>query len=116
MAVIGAILGDIAGSQYEFSRPAGLDWKKCELFTDHCSFTDDTVMTLAVKSAIDHNISFAGTYRELGRKYPDAGYGGRFKKWLWDDSMGAYNSFGNGFAMRCSYIGEHFQTEKEVAG
>ena len=46
MAIIGAILGDIAGSQYEFSRPNDLDWKHCELFTDRCYFTDDNCMFL----------------------------------------------------------------------
>ena len=50
MAVIGAILGDIAGSQFEFNRPENLDYKHCELFTNRCSYTDDTIMTLAVKS------------------------------------------------------------------
>ena len=114
MAVIGAILGDIAGSQYEFMRPKDLDYKKCELFTDNCYFTDDTVMTLAAKLAVKNNISFADSYRKLGRRYPDAGYGGMFDSWLrWDDEK-PYNSFGNGSAMRCSYIGEHFNTEKEV--
>lgn len=114
MAIIGAILGDIAGSQYEFQRPKDLDWKKCELFTDNCYFTDDTVMTLAAKLAVKNNISFADSYRKLGRKYPNAGYGGMFDSWLrWDDEK-PYNSFGNGSAMRCSYIGEHFNTEKEV--
>lgn len=49
MAVIGAILGDIAGSQFEFNRPENLDYKHCELFTNRCSHTDDTIMTLAVK-------------------------------------------------------------------
>ena len=51
MAIIGSILGDIAGSQYEFpiTRPTRLDWRYCNLFTDRCKFTDDTVMTLAVK-------------------------------------------------------------------
>ena len=52
MAVIGAILGDIAGSQFEFNRPENLDYKHCELFTNRCSYTDDTIMTLAVKKAI----------------------------------------------------------------
>lgn len=114
MAIIGAILGDIAGSQYEFQRPKNLDWKKCELFTDSCYFTDDTVMTLAAKLAVKNNIPFADSYRKLGRKYPNAGYGGMFDSWLrWNDEK-PYNSFGNGSAMRCSYIGEHFNTEKEV--
>lgn len=114
MAIVGAILGDIAGSQYEFQRPKNLNWKKCELFTDNCYFTDDTVMTLAAKLAVENNISFADSYRKLGRKYPNAGYGGMFDSWLrWDDEK-PYNSFGNGSAMRCSYIGGHFNTEKEV--
>lgn len=114
MAIVGAILGDIAGSQYEFQRPKNLNWKKCELFTDNCYFTDDTVMTLAAKLAVKKNIPFADSYRKLGRKYPNAGYGGMFVSWLkWDDEK-PYNSFGNGSAMRCSYIGEHFNTEKEV--
>lgn len=71
-------------------------------------------MTLAAKAAIENHTPFAESYREFGQKYPDAGYGGRFEEWLWDDSLGANNSYGNGSAMRCSYIGEHFRTEKEV--
>lgn len=114
MAIIGAILGDIAGSQYEFQRPKNLNWKKCELFTDNCYFTDDTVMTLATKLAVKNNIPFADSYRKLGRKYPNAGYGGMFDSWLRWDNEKPYNSFGNGSAMRCSYIGEYFNTEKEV--
>ena len=114
MAIIGAILGDIAGSQYEFGRPIDLDWKNCKLFTDRCYFTDDTVMTLAAKLAILNNKSFADSYREWGRKYPNAGYGNNFETWLRYDDKTAYGSFGNGSAMRCSYIGEHFNTEKEV--
>lgn len=114
MAVIGAILGDISGSQYEHRRPKDLDYKNCDIFTDNCMFTDDTVMTLAAKLAVTINIPFANAYREFGRKYPNAGYGGKFKDWLYNDDASAYNSFGNGSAMRCSYIGEHFNTEKEV--
>ena len=86
MAIIGAILGDISGSQYEFLRPKDLDWKKCELFTDKCYFTDDSVMTLAAKLAVKNGISFADSYRRFGRKYPNAGYGEMFDAWLhWDD-------------------------------
>ena len=82
MAVIGAILGDIAGSQYEFNRPKDLDYHNCELFTDKCVFTDDTVMTLAAKLAVRNHIPFADSYREFGDKYPHAGYGGKFRMWL----------------------------------
>lgn len=116
MAIIGAILGDIAGSQYEFNsmRPADLEWKHCDLFTDNCFFTDDTVMTLAAKKAIKNNMPFPDAYRELGRSYPNSGYGGMFMSWLYLDYDKPYNSFGNGSAMRCSYIGEHFNTQSEV--
>ena len=73
MAVIGAILGDIAGSQFEFNRPENLDYKHCELFTSRCSYTDDTIMTLAVKKAILENADFTKTMREVGQPYPYSG-------------------------------------------
>lgn len=121
MAIIGAILGDIAGSQYEFSRPDDLDWKHCELFTDKCHFTDDTVMTLATKMAIlDKRAEYYRTcpfeeyYRKFGRQYPNIGYGMMFKSWINDDNRQPYNSFGNGSAMRCSYIGEHYSFLSDV--
>lgn len=114
MAVIGAILGDIAGSQYEFHPLQITDYKHCELFTERCNFTDDTVMTLAVKEAILNNIPFDETLRKFGRKHFNRGYGGRFREWLCDENMGPYNSYGNGSAMRCSFVGEHFNTEEEV--
>lgn len=115
MAIIGAILGDISGSRYEFlsMQPKDLNWRECELFTDGCRFTDDTVMTLATKLAIRGDISFPDSYRMMGRRYFDVGYGGMFYNWLLEDGD-AYNSFGNGSAMRCSYIEEHFNEEKEV--
>lgn len=114
MAIIGAILGDIAGSQYEFSRPNDLDWEHCELFTDRCYFTDDTVMTLATKLAVLNNCQFEKYYRKLGRQYPNVGYGGMFQSWLKNTDSEPYGSFGNGSAMRCSYIGEHYNSETEV--
>ena len=114
MAIIGAILGDIAGSQYEFGKPINLDWKNCNLFTDRCYFTDDTVMTLAAKSAIKNNKSFEESYRKFGRKYQNVGYGEMFDTWIFHDDEKAYNSYENDSAMRCSYIGEYFNSEKEV--
>ena len=98
MAVIGAILGDIAGSFYEFYRPKDLDWKHCELFTKQNFYTDDTVLTLACKLAI----------------LKDESYGGLFKDWLKRGFKEPTNSFGNGSAMRCSFIGEHFSQESDV--
>ena len=114
MAIIGAILGDIAGSQFEFNRPNNLDWRHCELFTDKCHFTDDTVMTLATKMAVLNNGSFAKYYREFGRQYPHVGYGMMFSQWIKYDDAESYGSFGNGSAMRCSYIGEHFSLSSDV--
>lgn len=119
MALIGSVLGDIAGSQYEFSnlRPVDLDWKNCELFTKKCRFTDDTVMGIGTKMALlesKEKPNFAKWYRNLGRNYPRAGYGGMFMEWLEDSSMGPYGSFGNGSAMRIAYCGEAFETPEET--
>ena len=114
MAVIGAILGDIAGSLYEFYRPKDLDWKHCELFTKQNFYTDDTVLTLACKLAILKDIPFSEAYTTLAKKYPDESYGGLFKDWLKRGSKEPTNSFGNGSAMRCSFIGEHFSQESDV--
>ena len=69
MSVIGSILGDIAGSQYEFEecRPQnGIDWKNCELFTENCFFTDDTVQTVALKYAIKNNIPYDQALMDFG--------------------------------------------------
>lgn len=112
MAVKGAILGDIAGSQYEFRKPN--DPETCELFTEKCSFTDDTVMTLALKKAIDEGLDYAETMREVGNHYPYCGYGGMFIYWLKHKEAKAYNSFGNGSAMRVSYVADHYEDLDEV--
>ncbi|MDO4633574.1 MAG: ADP-ribosylglycohydrolase family protein [Eubacteriales bacterium] len=114
MAIIGAILGDIAGSRFEYDRPEDLDWKNCELFTDDCAFTDDTVMSLAVKYAVDNHIDFTVTLQEIGRCFPYCGYGRNFIKWLFSENPQPYHSFGNGSAMRVSYIGEYFDDVDDV--
>lgn len=108
MALIGAIIGDYIGSQYEYpiNRPDDLDWKHCELFTDDCEFTDDTVMSIATKYALDNNISFARSYKNFGKMFYGYGYGDMFEKWLNDENSKPYGSYGNGSAMRVSYIGE----------
>lgn len=112
MAIKGAILGDISGSQYEWRKPD--DPQSCALFTSRCSCTDDSVMSLAVKKALDENIPFADAMRELGRRYPYAGYGGNFAYWLEDDKATAYNSYGNGSAMRVSYVADYFDDLETV--
>ena len=109
MAVKGAVLGDILGSQYEFDRPNDLDWQNVELLGKaNASFTDDTVMMLAIKEAILENRDLTKTMVEIGRRYPDSGYGGRFYGWINTDDHRAYNSWGNGSAMRVAFVGEYF--------
>ena len=112
MAINGAIIGDIIGSQYESERCENPE--SCSLFTKRCSFTDDTVCALAIKHAIDTGISFEKSLRIIGRNHPAAGYAGMFEKWLMSDDMLPYGSWGNGSAMRVSYIGEYFDNIKDV--
>jgi len=114
MAVIGAVLGDIAGSRWEFFRPLDLDWKYIDLFTDDCTFTDDTVLTMATKYALINNIPFAEAYHEFGNSYAGRGYGGSFQMWLTNSNTKPYNSFGNGSAMRVSPVADYAKTYEEV--
>ena len=115
MAIKGAILGDILGSQYEFGRPETLDWETVPLYQkSKCSFTDDTVMTLAVKKAIIEKADLVKTMVEIGRKYPYAGYGGNFAHWIFSEDHNPYNSWGNGSAMRVSFVGEYYEDYEEM--
>ena len=100
--MLGAMIGDIVGSVYEWHN---IKTKDFPLFRKDCFFTDDTVMTVAVADAIMNggereDMVFA--MKRFGRMYPFAGYGGRFSHWLFSDSSEPYNSFGNGSAMRVS--------------
>ena len=110
----GAILGDIAGSQFEFSKPSGFNYKKVELFGNNCFFTDDTVLTIATKYALLNDISYAKAYGKFGRMYRGVGYGTMFQRWLDGHAETGYGSFGNGAAMRVSYIAYHFDTLEKV--
>lgn len=100
--MFGAIIGDIVGSKYEF---APIKTKDFPLFSEGCSFTDDTVMTCAVAEGIMNGggtDDFIDAFKKYGRMYPDAGYGGRFMRWLFSDTREPIGSFGNGAAMRIS--------------
>ena len=106
----GAILGDIVGSPYEFDCN-NYKAKDFPLFSRRSDFTDDTVMTLAVAKALlstrgqDDAAIKAALVREmqqLGRAYPDRGYGTHFGGWLYEDDPQPYQSYGNGSAMRVS--------------
>lgn len=110
--MIGAILGDIIGSPYEFDR--GNKTKEFPLFSEQSIFTDDTVMTVAVakafldarNNATDEWImeNLAKRMREFGHLFPNAGYGQMFCIWLNNPNCTAYNSYGNGSAMRVSSV------------
>ncbi|MCR5100730.1 MAG: ADP-ribosylglycohydrolase family protein [Butyrivibrio sp.] len=115
MAVKGAVLGDILGSQYEFDRPKNLDWINVPLINDSkIGFTDDSVMTLAIKKALVEGSDLVTTMVNVGRKYPFCGFGGNFYYWINGDDHKPYNSWGNGSAMRTSYIGEAFDDYDEM--
>ena len=110
MAILGAVLGDILGSQYEFDRPKDLDWKNVPLIdTDGIGFTDDSVMALAIKKALDEGIDLVDTMVDIGRHYPYCGYGGKFYYWIHDIFHKPYGSWGNGSAMRVAYVGEYYE-------
>lgn len=108
--MIGAIIGDIAGSRFEWDN---IKVREFEFFTDKCTVTDDSVMTIAIAHAF---LESDGSYRSLrsnavsymqkyGRKYPYAGYGGNFIRWIISSDPKPYGSYGNGSAMRVSPAG-----------
>lgn len=100
--MLGAIAGDVIGSAWEGSGEKRHDFP---LFSEFSRFTDDTVMTMAVAHALLEGHGYAETMREFGRRHPFAGYGAQFERWLLDSTMGPYNSYGNGGAMRVSPVG-----------
>jgi len=109
--MIGAIAGDIIGSAYE-ARPVKTE--DFPLFNPQSRFTDDTVMTVATADAILTGKGYAKAYKEWGRLYPHAGYGGMFRQWLRSNDRRPYNSFGNGSAMRVSPVGFAFDSLDKV--
>jgi ADP-ribosylglycohydrolase len=109
--MLGAIAGDMVGSVYE---AAPIKTTEFPLFSPACRFTDDSVLTLAVADAILEGRDYRESLREFGRRYPDAGYGGNFHRWLMGSDPKPYYSWGNGSAMRVSPVGFAFDTERAV--
>ena len=128
--MFGAIVGDIVGSRFEFNNYKD---KSFTLFTKECSVTDDSIMTLAVaKAIIETNKLVDSSQRkneefykvlekmtikyiqEIGRRYPDCGYGGMFGQWIFSEDPKPYNSYGNGAAMRISPAAFIANSEKEL--
>ena len=117
----GAILGDMIGAPYEFDR--GNKTKDFPLFVRDSQFTDDSVMSIAVAEALldtmgqaDAEIKAAlvQSMQAWGKKYPLAGYGGRFSCWLREKHPEPYGSYGNGSAMRVSAAGWLYPTLDET--
>jgi ADP-ribosylglycohydrolase len=109
--MIGAIAGDIIGSRFEAQPIKRSDF---DFFHLHCRFTDDTVLTVAVADAILRGIGYAESLQTWARKYPNAGYGGTFYRWIWQNDPQPYNSWGNGSAMRVSPVGFAFDAAEQV--
>jgi type I restriction enzyme M protein len=129
--MLGAIIGDIVGSRFEFNNHRSKDFA---LFAEDCTVTDDSIMTLAVAKAIMetakaermsevtrdrdfHARLSAQTVRQMqkiGRRYPHCGFGGMFHRWVFSDEPRPYNSYGNGAAMRVSPAGFAAQSEEEA--
>lgn len=112
--MLGAIIGDIVGSIYEWDN---IKTKEFPLFKETCFFTDDTVMTIAIAEGLMNGGSeenFIEAMKKYGRLYPDAGYGGNFNYWMFSDSTSPYNSFGNGSAMRVSPVAWFFDNLEDV--
>jgi ADP-ribosylglycohydrolase len=100
--MFGAIAGDVIGSRYEWNRTKSPDF---ELFFEETTYTDDTVLTVAVAKALLDDLDYADTLRHFGRRYRGRGYGAMFAAWLESPEAGPYNSWGNGSAMRASPAG-----------
>jgi len=100
--MIGAIAGDIIGSIYEWRN---IKTKDFSLFSDNCTFTDDTILTIALADSILNNVPYVNKLKEYFHYFPTAGYGGNFYKWAASEYSEPYNSWGNGSAMRVSPVG-----------
>ena len=114
--MLGALVGDIIGSVYEFHNTKSTDF---ELFRDGSRFTDDSVMTLAVAKWLTEDEAHTIYYliccmQDLGHLHPNAGYGGHFMGWLWKENPQPYNSWGNGAGMRISPVGLYAKTIDEA--
>ena len=119
--MIGAIMGDMIGAPYEFDRSPKT--KEFPLFSRDSNFTDDSVMTIAVAEALMDTIgksddeikeALVTSMQKWGNRYPNAGYGGMFYRWLRKKNPQPYGSFGNGSAMRVSSAGWLYDTLEET--
>ena len=111
--MLGAMIGDIAGSKYEFNNTFDYDF---EMFGEGCDFTDDTICTVAIADAILNGRSYQESLLDWCRRYPSpkGAYGGRFAAWIRSLDPQPYYSFGNGSAMRVSPVAWLFDDLSQV--
>jgi ADP-ribosylglycohydrolase len=123
--MIGAIIGDVIGSVFEWHNVKTTEF---ELFSRESKFTDDTVMTIAladallskqtfrnpIKDEFESRTTYTAKLKQYGHRYPDAGYGNMFNEWIKAGNPKPYKSYGNGSAMRVSPIGFAANTLQEV--
>ena len=120
--MIGAMIGDIIGSVYEFKD--NVEDKNFKLFVSYAMTTDDSIMTLAVGQALVNTYGekdivkiqeeLVKQLQKFGREYPYGGYGLRFKEWLKEASPQPYNSYGNGSGMRVSSVAWLYDNLEDV--
>ena len=120
--MIGAMIGDIIGSVYEFKD--NVEDKNFKLFVSYAMTTDDSIMTLAVGEALVNTYGekdivkiqeeLTKQLQKFGREYPYGGYGLRFKKWLKEENPQPYNSYGNGSGMRVSSVAWLYDNLEDV--
>ena len=111
--MIGAIIGDIVGSRWEFDPTNDYNF---EWLSDENGFTDDTICTVAVADALLKGRDYGESIHDWCRRYPHpmGGYGGRFAQWVRSDHPEPYNSFGNGAAMRVSPVAHWYENVDEM--
>ena len=111
--MLGAIIGDIVGSRWEFNPTNDYNF---EWLSGKNGFTDDTICTVAVADALLHDRDFGESIHDWCNRYPNpmGGYGGRFAQWVHSDKLQPYGSYGNGSAMRVSPVGHWFEDIDEM--
>lgn len=109
--MLGAVAGDIIGSVHEFAATKSVAF---DLFVPTSTFTDDTVLAVAVADCLLNGLDYVDTFRKYAGEYPDAGYGLRFNRWVLSGRREPYNSFGNGSAMRVPAVGYAFDALDDV--
>ena len=102
--MLGAIAGDIIGSVYE-RQDRAIKTTEFPLFSPASTYTDDTVLSVAIANAILSGQSYKNSLKKFGKQFPDAGYGYWFYQWIFDTDSQPYNSWGNGSGMRVSPVG-----------